>query len=116
MTNAHSPGRGLAAALTAFTAWGLFPLYFRALAEVPATQVIAHRVVWSCLFLLALLLARGELDTLSRPLTQGRLVARLTLSAFLISSNWLVYVWAVAHGHVIDTSLGYYINPLMNVV
>jgi chloramphenicol-sensitive protein RarD len=83
---------------------------------VPATQVIAHRVLWSCLFLLVLLLGRGELGTLSRPLTSGRLLARLTLSALLISTNWLVYVWAVAHAHVIDTSLGYYINPLMNVV
>jgi chloramphenicol-sensitive protein RarD len=81
-----------------------------------AIQVIAHRVTWSCLFILVWLLARGELGRLSATLTKPALLARLTVTALLISCNWLVYVWSVTHEHIVDTSLGYYINPLMNVV
>jgi chloramphenicol-sensitive protein RarD len=83
---------------------------------VPAIQVIAHRISWSCLFVLGWMLCRGELGRLSGILTRPALVARLLLSALLISCNWLVYVWGVSHQHVVDTSLGYYINPLLNVV
>jgi len=78
--------------------------------------VIAHRVAWACVFIFGWLLLRGELAGVSATLTNGRLVARLTLTALLISGNWLVYVWSVTHAHIVDTSLGYYINPLVNVV
>jgi len=108
--------RGLAAGATAFTIWGLFPLYLYPLRAVPATQIIAHRIAWSCLFILLWMLARGELGRLSGIFTRPSLLSRLALSAFLITSNWLVYVWGVTHGHVVDTSLGYFINPLVNVV
>jgi chloramphenicol-sensitive protein RarD len=73
-------------------------------------------VTWGCLFILGWMLLRGELTALSATLTNSRLVARLMLTALLISCNWLVYVWSVTHAHIVDTSLGYYINPLMNVV
>jgi chloramphenicol-sensitive protein RarD len=116
MTAARLSPRGLAAGTAAFTIWGLFPVYLHPLSGVPATQVIAHRVTWSCLFLLAWMLARGELGCLSATLTRPPLLARLVLTALLISCNWLVYVWSVTHAHIVDTSLGYYINPLMNVV
>jgi chloramphenicol-sensitive protein RarD len=116
MAPARLSPRGLAAAAAAFTIWGLFPVYLHPLGAVPALQVIAHRVTWSCLFLLAWMLARGELGRLSATLTRPPLLARLTLTALLISCNWLVYVWSVTHGHIVDTSLGYYINPLVNVV
>jgi len=86
------------------------------LSDVPAAQVIAHRVVWSCVFLLAWMGLRGELGRLAVPLSRPALLVRLALSAFLISSNWLVYVWSVTHNHIVDTSLGYYINPLVNVL
>ena len=79
-------------------------------------QVVAHRISWSCLFILAWMLARGELRVLAAIFTQPALLARLLLTALLISTNWLVYVWGVSHGHIVDTSLGYYINPLINVV
>ena len=110
------PSRGLAAATAAFTIWGLFPIYLYALRAVPALQVIAHRVTWSCLFLLAWMGLRGELGRLSAALARPALLGRLMLTACLISCNWLVYVWSVTHNHVVDSSLGYYINPLMNVV
>ncbi len=115
-TPARLSPRGLAAATAAFVIWGLFPVYLHPLHEVSAIQVIAHRVTWSCLFILMWLVARGELGRLSSTLTNRALVARLTLTALLISCNWLVYVWSVTHEHIVDTSLGYYINPLMNVV
>jgi chloramphenicol-sensitive protein RarD len=108
--------KGIAAAAAAFAAWGLFPLYFRALQHVPATQVIAHRVLWSCLILLGCIALRGELKEVRAALADRRVVLRLALSATFISVNWLVYVWAVMNGHVVDASLGYFINPLVNVL
>jgi chloramphenicol-sensitive protein RarD len=108
--------RGFAAASAAFILWGLFPLYLHALSSVPVVQVIAHRITWSCLFIMAWLLWRGELGRLSAPLASGPLLARLALTALLVSGNWLVYVWSVGHGHIVDASLGYYINPLVNVL
>ena len=116
MTGARLSPRGLAAGAAAFTIWGLFPVYLHPLRGVPALQVIAHRITWSCLFLVAWLLLRGELGDLRATLARPALLARLALTATLISINWLVYVWAVTHSHVVDTSLGYYINPLVNVL
>ena len=116
MTAPRLASRGLAATTAAFLIWGLFPVYLHPLHDVPAVQVIAHRVTWSCAFLLLWLLWRGELGRLSATLSRPPLVARLLLTALLISCNWLVYVWSVTHEHIIDTSLGYYINPLVNVV
>jgi chloramphenicol-sensitive protein RarD len=116
MTPPRLSPRGLLAGAGAFTIWGLFPVYLYPLREVPALQIIAHRISWSCVFILAWMLSRGELRTLSRIFRQPALLARLLLTALLISGNWLVYVWAVSHGHIVDTSLGYYINPLINVV
>jgi chloramphenicol-sensitive protein RarD len=108
--------KGIAAAASAFAAWGLFPLFFKLLHAVSAPQVIAHRVVWSCLILLGYIALRGELREVRAALAARRVVLRLALSATLISVNWLVYVWAVMHGHVVDASLGYFINPLVNVL
>jgi chloramphenicol-sensitive protein RarD len=108
--------RGLLAALGAFAIWGLFPLYFHPLRQVSSVQVIAHRVVWSCLFVLAWIGIRGEMATLRATFADRSVVWRLAVSATLISVNWLIYVWGVTHGHVIETSLGYFIGPLVNVV
>jgi chloramphenicol-sensitive protein RarD len=83
---------------------------------VPALLVIAYRVLCSCVFLLTWMLLRGELGRLSLTLGRPALLAWLALTAVLVSSNWLVYVWSVTHNHIVDTSLGYYINPLVNVV
>ena len=116
MTAARLSPRGLAAGAAAFTIWGLFPVYLHPLRGVPALQVIAHRITWSCLFLVAWLLLRSELGDLRVVLARPALLARLALTATLISINWLVYVWSVTHNHVVDTSLGYYINPLVNVL
>jgi chloramphenicol-sensitive protein RarD len=116
MAAARLSPRGLAAGTAAFTIWGLFPVYLHPLSQVAATQVIAHRVTWSCVFLLGWMLVRGELGRLGATLGRPRLVAGLAASATLITCNWLVYVWSVTHAHIVDTSLGYYINPLVNVL
>src|SRR5262245_7161872 len=102
MTAARVSPRGLAAATVAFAIWGLFPVYLHSLSGVPALQVIAHRVVWSCVFLLSWLLLRGELGRLSVAFGRPALLARLALTALLISCSWLVYVWSVTHAHIID--------------
>lgn len=116
MTPARLSPRGFAAGSAAFFIWGLFPVYLHPLSGVPAMQIIAHRVAWSCLLLTAVLLLRGELGRLTTTLARPRLLAGLATSALLISCNWSVYVWSVTHRHIVESSLGYYINPLVNVL
>lgn len=106
---------GIAYATAAYTAWGLFPLYFRQLAQVSALEVIAHRTLWSMLFVALVLLVRRQWAWLAPLLRQPRLLGVSALSALLLSANWLLYVWAVNNGHVLDASLGYFILPLINV-
>lgn len=113
----HRSGRsGLLAAVGAFLLWGLFPLYLKPLSGVPALEVIAHRIVWCCVLVFAWLALRGELGLVRAALADPVSRRRLLASATLISINWLIYVWAVTHEHVLDASLGYFINPLVNVL
>jgi chloramphenicol-sensitive protein RarD len=84
--------------------------------QVPATQVIANRIAWSCLFVLGWLGVRGEFGALRAALADRSVVLRLALTATLITLNWLTYVWGVVHGRVVETSLGYFIGPLVNVL
>jgi len=104
----------LSAAL-AYTAWGLFPLYFKQLVGVHALEVVAHRTVWSLVFVAVVLTLLRRWAWLGPVLRSPRLLASCALSALLLSVNWLTYVWAVQSGHVVDASLGYFINPLVNV-
>jgi chloramphenicol-sensitive protein RarD len=113
MNNAN---KGFLCAASAFAIWGIFPLYFHALQQVPAVQVIAQRIVWSCLFILGWMFFRGELGSLRAALTNRGVVVRLALTATLITGNWLAYVYGVTHGRVVETSLGYFIGPLVNVL
>jgi chloramphenicol-sensitive protein RarD len=107
---------GLLAAICAFTIWGVLPLYLRPLAALPALEIMAHRIVWSCLLVFAWLAWRGEAGAVRVALANPGTRYRLMATAGLISINWLLYVWSIANGHVIDASLGYFINPLLNVV
>jgi len=108
--------KGFTAAAAAFAIWGLFPLYFHPLRQISPFQVIAHRVVWSCVFVLVWTAMRGELSVVRTTLANRSVVWRLALTAALITNNWSVYVWAVMNGHVVESSLGYFINPLVNVL
>jgi chloramphenicol-sensitive protein RarD len=107
---------GVWIAIAAYVAWGLMPLYWHLLKAVPALQVMAHRVVWSALFVcgwLGVKYGRGWVrETLSRP----HAATMLALSGALIAVNWGLYIWAVNAGHVVESSLGYFINPLLSVV
>ena len=107
---------GMLYAAGAFLSWGLFPLYFHAIKDVPASEILAHRMVWSRVFLLLVLLARRQWKWLPEVLRQPKVVGSFLASAFLLSANWFVYIWAVNNGHVVDASLGYFINPLVNVL
>lgn len=107
---------GILSAALAFLCWGLFPIYFHALNEVPPSQILVHRVVWSLLFLIIVLTVRRQWAWV-RPLTrEPRVIASFAISSLLLSGNWLLYIWAVNNGHVIESSLGYFINPLVNVM
>ena len=108
--------RGIVYAALAYICWGLFPLYFVQLAAVPAAEVVAHRVLWSLVFLLALLGVRRQWAWLGPVLRQPRVLLAFAASALLLAANWGVYIWAVTHGHVLDASLGYFITPLVNVL
>lgn len=107
---------GLLAAIGAYACWGLFPLYIKQLAHVPAFELVLHRSLWSLLFMLALLALLRRVDQLAAAMRRPRVLALFTLSAVLLSSNWMIYVWAVSHGRVLDASLGYFINPLVSVM
>ena len=106
---------GILSAALAFLCWGLFPIYFHALGDVPPVQILAHRVLWSLAFLLLVLALRRQWKWLSL-VRQPRIFWSFAASALLLSANWLVYIWAVKNGHVIEASLGYFINPLVNIM
>jgi len=106
---------GLLYAALAYTAWGLFPIYFKQLAQVNAFEVVMHRMVWSFVFLMGVLLVLKRWAWLRDMARQPRVLLAFALSALLLSANWSVYVWAVQNAHVLDASLGYFILPLVNV-
>ena len=107
---------GIAYAALAYLLWGLFPLYFRQLAAVPATEVLVHRIVWSLAFVLIVLALRRQWAWLLPVLRRPKVLGAFAASALLLSTNWLTYIWSVGHGHVLDASLGYFITPLVNVL
>jgi len=106
---------GLLYATLAYTAWGLFPIYFKQLVGVNAFEVVMHRMVWSFVFLMAVLMVLKRWAWLREVARQPRVLFAFGLSALLLSANWSVYVWAVQHAHMLDASLGYFILPLVNV-
>lgn len=103
-------------ALAAFGFWGLVPIYYKQIQQVPAIEVLAHRVAWTVAMGAILLTLRGSWGGLRPVVAQGRLLRTLVASSLLISVNWLVFIYAVQTGRVLETSLGYYINPLVNVL
>lgn len=108
--------RGLAITAGTFVLWGVVPVYWHLLREVPSAQIIAHRIIWSTLLVVAWLLFSSGLGWLRAIAAQPRALWMLALSSIAIAFNWGLYIWAVNAGHVIETSLGYFINPLVNVL
>ncbi|WP_328796950.1 EamA family transporter RarD [Luteimonas deserti] len=116
MIDAAQRRRGLWIAIAAFVIWGLMPLYWNLLRHVPSLQIVLHRAVWCAILVAAWLTLRQGRGWLREILAQPRLAGMLAMSGVLIAGNWSLYVWAVNNGHVVETSLGYFINPLLNVV
>lgn len=102
--------------MAAYGLWGFMPLYIKAVRAVPLLEVLCHRVVWALVLLLPLVWRQGELGSVLVAVRRPRTLAILATSALAIALNWLVYIWAVVHGRLLEGSLGYYINPLVNVL
>jgi chloramphenicol-sensitive protein RarD len=96
--------------------WGLSPVYFKALSSVPPLEILSHRVAWSVVLLAAAVAMSGAFGELRRSLASGRALITLGATTVLISGNWLLYIWAVNSGHLLEASLGYFVNPLVNVL
>jgi chloramphenicol-sensitive protein RarD len=107
--------QGFLYALGAYTIWGIFPIYWKALHQVSAIELIGHRIIWSFLTLLSVLTFSGQVGVFWNYLSHSQTRRYYLLAALLISVNWLVYVWGVNTGHIVETSLGYFINPLLSV-
>ncbi|MHB8078724.1 MAG: EamA family transporter RarD [Candidatus Krumholzibacteriia bacterium] len=116
MTAAHETRRGVLYGFLAYGWWGFIALYFRAVQTVMPLEVLAHRIIWSALLLLLLLAARGRLRDLATAVRHRRTLLTLAASTALIAVNWYVFIVAVTTGHLLQASLGYYINPLVNVL
>ncbi|MEJ7932805.1 EamA family transporter RarD [Sphingobium sp. AN558] len=104
------------AAIVAYGLWGLLPIFVKLVDNVGSPEVVAQRIIWSLLLIVAILSARGATGSLIAVLRDPGLMRPLTLSALLIATNWLTYVWAVNSAHVLAASLGYFLNPLVNVL
>ena len=111
---------GVLSALGAYLLWGILPVYWKQLAEVPAYEILAHRVIWSFVFMFAIILVTRSLRQFLAETVQigrnPRKLAGLIVASLLISVNWLIYIWAVNENRVVEASLGYYINPLVSVL
>src|SRR5688572_12203738 len=107
---------GLAFGVSAYVFWGLVAAYFKLVREVAPLEILAHRIIWSVVVLAAIIAVSRRSRELRAVITSRRSVALLTLSAVLIAVNWLVFIWAVTHDRLIEASLGYFLNPLVNIV
>jgi len=107
--------KGLLYGIGAYLMWGFFPLYFKLLDTIPALQIVAHRILWSFLLLTLVIGMRHEWQDMQKVARSGKNLLIYLLAALLLACNWLVYVWAVNAGHVVEASLGYFINPLVNM-
>jgi chloramphenicol-sensitive protein RarD len=108
--------QGILFGLTAYVTWGLFPLYFPLLKPASALEILAHRVLWTLVFVLVLLALRRRWAWVEAIVRDRRRLLILSVASLVIAVNWGVYVWAVNHGHVVEAALGYYINPLVTVL
>ncbi|WP_395489797.1 EamA family transporter RarD [Cedecea davisae] len=108
--------QGVMLALTAYFIWGIAPVYFKFIHYVPATEILTHRVIWSFFFMLALISVCRQWPQVKRACQNRKKIFALALTAVLIGGNWLLYIWAVNNHHMLEASLGYFINPLVNVV
>ena len=107
---------GVIFALAAYSMWGIAPMYFKLLTSVPALEIVMHRIVWSVLVLCLLLIFRKKFNQVFKAIRDPKIIATLAISGLLLAMNWLVFIWAVNNDKMLDASLGYFINPLFNVL
>ena len=108
--------KGITLAICSYLAWGLFPLYFKTLSIVTPLEILSHRILWALPFLVLVLATRSQWSWLSTLLSRPEVLGGFVASATLLSINWLLYIWAVKNDRIIDGSLGYFINPIVNVL
>ncbi|MGB0388342.1 MAG: EamA family transporter RarD [Ardenticatenaceae bacterium] len=108
--------QGTLAAFAAYFFWGFLPIYWKTVQQVPATELLAHRIVWSLVLLGLVMSVRKQWGWLAETLREPKTLLLYLASACLLATNWVVYIWAVNAGHIVETSLGYFINPLVNVL
>ena len=108
--------KGVLYGFGAYFLWGILPVYWKWLHVVPALQIVAHRVAWSLIFVLILVLSQRSFTTFKQSAASPKTIAIYTLAACLVLVNWLIYIWAVNANFIVETSLGYFINPLVNVL
>lgn len=107
---------GTIAAFAAYIMWGLFPLYWRLLASVPSMQILAHRIVWAAVFCVVLMAGRKRLGEIASLVKNWKTFLVVLAASCVVTANWGLYIWAINSGHVLESSLGYYINPLISVL
>ncbi len=107
---------GIIFALAAYTMWGIAPMYFKLLTSVPALEIVMHRIIWSVLVLCLLLAVRKKFSQVFRAIRDPKIITILSISGLLLAVNWLIFIWAVNNDKMLDASLGYFINPLFNVL
>lgn len=106
---------GVLLAIAAYGMWGFAPMYFKLLLTMPAAEILMHRIIWSMLVLVILIIASKQLGKVKTALRDNKVLRTLLLSGILLAGNWLLFIWAINNDHLLDASLGYYINPLLNV-
>ncbi|WP_416306570.1 EamA family transporter RarD [Neptunicella sp. SCSIO 80796] len=114
--NDHSAKSGILFAIAAYGMWGFAPMYFKLIKQVPAIEILMHRMIWSLLILLVLIIAVGQVHKVQAALRNPKVLKILLISGLLLAGNWLLFIWAINSDHLLDASLGYYINPLLNVL
>ena len=107
---------GIILALAAYFIWGIAPAYFKLIYYVPADEILTHRVIWSFFFMVALISVSRQWPQVKKLLKTPRKIFLLALSAVLVGGNWLLFIWAVNNHHMLEASLGYFINPLVNIL
>lgn len=108
--------KGLLLGLATYTLWGIFPIYFKSVAYVDPLQVLFNRIVWSLIFIALLVTIMRRWPAVTPALRNGRIMALYGAAAVIIAINWYIYIWSVGNGHILEGSLGYFINPLMSVL
>lgn len=107
--------QGAILAVSAYTMWGLAPIYFKLIQQVPSLEILMHRIIWSTLLLLVIIVARKHISSVFKVLKQPKTLGIMLVSSALLAFNWWLFIWAVNNDRILDASLGYYINPLLNI-